>query len=1574
MKNKFLLKKVAAMTLASAMVVTGVNVPYVQPVMAEETAGDVLTALYVQKDAVTVGPLDLPVEDWTNKPEAVITESVSGVTTTANFDMTADIVIDEAGYQSLGAAEDNNLKLQGVVKLGPKWSWTDSQDIPYLQQKDFVKTDDGYKTTVTIKFRDKEADALKGIYFEIVATGFSGNITFSNTTLTEVQVASSSEQLAYTCDQSADQAVDFTGLKEEDWDNVVTTTLAEDNDDTKIDATVSNNAVFRGKITADQDLYDSLAAEDSYVKIQTVMKLGDKWDWTQGGNYPQLTKADFTANGDGTYSANFEDKYSDIAGGALHSVILRFVGIGAKGNLHISDVTISNLISKDEPLPAKDPTVMEDFESYEEGADSAATGWANVDGWKYDNVLTPVVATAGGSKALKLDLDYTKNSTETWSEAKVNKKFENGFDVSAYNQLTYDIIYPATFENFQAKVFAKNSASDTAVIDKSTSVSGTKQEDGSMKATVTIKFTPDSNKIDDLTIGTVGNSTDFKGDVYIDNITLSQEDPTKDFVEITQTPDQSGDQADISAMPAKVNLVDEKATASTLALRSYLEGLSEVNQTIFGHHNDTHKAVRKGVESDVEDITGSISGLVGIDTLSLTGVEMGEKTMKENVAKAASIDIAAAKKGAIISLSAHIPNMSNAKIKKGGDYGYDFIDCDFAETKDLSGNCAEGILNGTYTDRYNAYLDVIVDYATQLGDIPVLFRPLHECDGGWFWWGSAATDKETYKALYRYTVDYLTSHGVHNFIYVYSPGGPVLDVDKYLERYPGDDSVDVLAFDYYDDYNAGDEYNETFVKHLETTCTNLKKLADKKGKIAAISETGVRVAKPDGSDQEGILVKDNPIKGHNWYKAVGDVAAKTGMPYVLLWANFMDTNFYVPYKYNDKLGHELINEFIDYYNDDSSIFANGTNFYGKAETKKVRNINTDGSVRGYFKNLFSKSVVKEPTDILLSATNVKASDLSVTLTNDDKKVVLPVKEDSKKGLYAELTQKDLDTLGKTDIGKATLQAGKTTLSELTFISFGQDKATLPKNVIDNFELYYGDVDYLNGTFSENSAAGCSSSFSLDSKNKASGNYGGSFDYTLKSSGSEVWTGRKKSLSATDFSEYNALTLWLKPDEKDLKTVIQLVSGGQDYEVNVHAFAATKDAKYVTIPFSAFIGKDSKTNDLNPKQIEAFAIWRNSTPKEVTDITSSIVFDDIQFVNVDEKTLKLEADGYALTDEPVKTLDQTPDQSPDQNPSETPSVQPSEAPSAQPSDVPSAQPSDIPSAQPSDVPSAQPSETPSVAPSTQPSAQPSNVPSTQPSETPSVAPSTQPSTQPSNVPSTQPSETPSVQPSNVPSAQPSEAPSVQPSEAPSVQPSEVPSAQPSEAPSTAPTPSVKPDKVSGLKGSKRTNSGFTLQWNKAKNADGYSIERYVPSKKKYVQILTTKYTTKKVSGLASATTHQIRVRAYKLNNGKKIYGSYSKVVKITTYPNKVSSLSVKSKKAGQVTISWKKVSNANGYQIYRSTSKNGKYTKVKDLTKTTYVDKNAKRGKKYYYKVRAYKKTNKKFYGSFSTVKTVKVKK
>lgn len=1203
-------------------------------------------AFYSNTAKKTTDTLDLPEENWSDKKELAYDKSISDVTVTEKFTMTAKVSLDSTAYASL-EGEDDFLKIQGVVKLGDDWKWNDSQDIKQLMKDSFSQEGDTYQAEIAISFKEIEPAALKGIYFEILGSGFNGAVSVSDVTLMAVQ--ETHETVIYeNAAPSETKEVDFSSLIEESWADKDMSVLEINVSDSEVTADMAENAVVRGTITVNEELYHSLNTEGFYIKLQSVVKLGADWTWTEGKDYPYLDKNAFTKNGD-VYTSDFSVNYSDITPGALHQMIFRMVGVGAKGSYSISNVSIANVETGTAPLPVKEPSVVEDFEG---AALGDAAGWEQEAGWQYDNSVTAAVAEKNGSKQLKVGLDYTGCEAVSWSEAKIKKSFD-GLDVSAYNLLTFELTYPEAFVGFKTKVFAQNSESSTEIINKEGTMEASDLGDGMKKAVVTVKFSPNGTAITDMTLGIVGVNTSFVGEVYIDNIVLSQYDSAADFVEITSVPG-AGTTADISHMPGEVTLADVNATDTTKALYAYLKNLDSADQVLFGHQNDTHKCVGKneGVYSDTKDITGSISGIVGIDSLALTGTELGITDTSEAVAKSVEISKAAAAEGAIITLSTHMPNMSNAKITAtpDGAYRYDFSGCDFSESKDLSNNCAQEVLpGGKYNAQFTAFMDIIADYALALQEenIPVLFRPYHENSGGWFWWGAATTDVETYNALYRYTEDYLAEKGVHNFIYVYSPNGPLTSEEEYAKRYPGDDYVDIVGFDYYNDYNEYPaQYDDSFMESLRTTCQVVKGFAGKHGKVAVVAETGVRVMKADGSDNEGILVKDNPIKGQNWYRKVNQIAKEEGMSYFLVWANFSDTNFYVPYKYGEK-GQELVNEFIDYYNEDSSVFANGTNFYGTASNSAVTNTN-QGNAGGYFTNVFAKGVIMAGN--VLSANVKNASQVQFVLKNGEAVQTLNAVKNGT--VYeAAVTAEILAALGQTDIGTVSLVADGKTLVTLSFMSFGKEKDKLAENVIDNFELYYGDNDYLGGTYSENSAANCSSAFELDSANKASGSYGGAFHYHLKTSGSEVWTGRMKGLESIDYSAYNAITMWVKPDGKGQKLVIQLVSGGEDFECYLTDFVKTTEARYITIPFSQLKGKNNGTFD--PKSITKFAVWCNSIAPEgqsSVDIDSSIVFDDIQFVNVDTASLNI-VNGYAVTEQPV--VQPTPEPVPTPEPSPVP---------------------------------------------------------------------------------------------------------------------------------------------------------------------------------------------------------------------------------------------------------------------------------------------------------------------------------
>lgn len=167
-------------------------------------------------------------------------------------------------------------------------------------------------------------------------------------------------------------------------------------------------------------------------------------------------------------------------------------------------------------------------------------------------------------------------------------------------------------------------------------------------------------------------------------------------------------------------------------------------------------------------------------------------------------------------------------------------------------------------------------------------------------------------------------------------------------------------------------------------------------------------------------------------------------------------------------------------------------------------------------------------------------------------------------------------------------------------------------------------------------------------------------------------------------------------------------------------------------------------------------------------------------------------------------------------------------------------------------------------------------------------------------------------------------------------------------------------VAGLKTSSKTVSSISLKWSSVATASGYQIYRSAKKSSGYSLLATvtkTKYTHK---SLYSGTTGYYKVRAYRLEDGKKVYGSYSKVLTAKTAGYKVSKptgLKVASKSSSKISIKWKKVSKANGYFIYRSTSKSSGYKKIATLTsgkKVSYTDKKVKSKKTYYYKVVAYR--------------------
>ncbi len=211
--------------------------------------------------------------------------------------------------------------------------------------------------------------------------------------------------------------------------------------------------------------------------------------------------------------------------------------------------------------------------------------------------------------------------------------------------------------------------------------------------------------------------------------------------------------------------------------------------------------------------------------------------------------------GCIVTLSWHSVNPLTA-----GEYGPANRSWEESVIRDV-------LPGGKLHDRYNLYLDSFIEYNATLLDsegkqIPYIFRPYHEHSGDWFWWcidstenpndgtawsgnGGRLNEPEDYAALYRYTVQYLWEHGVHNLLYCVCPDRSRLPYEnlkeKWMEGYPGDDVIDLFGMDNYMDARQGSHPEggkkqfERFVGSMET----LVELAEEHGKMAALTEMGL---------------------------------------------------------------------------------------------------------------------------------------------------------------------------------------------------------------------------------------------------------------------------------------------------------------------------------------------------------------------------------------------------------------------------------------------------------------------------------------------------------------------------------------------------------------------------------------------------------------------------------------------------------------------------------------------------------------------------------------------------------------
>lgn len=144
-------------------------------------------------------------------------------------------------------------------------------------------------------------------------------------------------------------------------------------------------------------------------------------------------------------------------------------------------------------------------------------------------------------------------------------------------------------------------------------------------------------------------------------------------------------------------------------------------------------------------------------------------------------------------------------------------------------------------------------------------------------------------------------------------------MEEYEERYPGDEYVDLVGFDTYDNDPVTDEEGYTFQDTFEELVRLTDEFAKKHGKLFAVTETGVA--------SSGAALKETGNKRPKWYTEMLDIMTRPEYDccYFMLWSNYSRTgSYYTPFveEVNEDstlFGHELLDSFIEFYNNEKSI-------------------------------------------------------------------------------------------------------------------------------------------------------------------------------------------------------------------------------------------------------------------------------------------------------------------------------------------------------------------------------------------------------------------------------------------------------------------------------------------------------------------------------------------------------------------------------------------------------------------------------------------------------------------------------
>lgn len=325
-----------------------------------------------------------------------------------------------------------------------------------------------------------------------------------------------------------------------------------------------------------------------------------------------------------------------------------------------------------------------------------------------------------------------------------------------------------------------------------------------------------------------------------------------------------------------------------------LNALKQVPQKgfMFGHHDAPIYGIGWEGEQDRSDVKSVCGAYPAVMSFDLGGIELGSDQNLDKV----SFDVIRKEvikqyqRGGMSTFSWHVYNPLTGK-----------------DSWDISNaNTVSSILpGGAEYSKFQGYLDKVADFlksiTTSAGvTVPILFRPWHEHTGNWFWWGKNFCTVQQYKALWQMTYDHFEEKGVRNVLFAYSPDASPKNSFEYLERYPGDEIVDLIGVDIYQ--SNSQQYK-----------------ADLERGLRILAEVGKEHQKPIALTETGYETIPDPVW---WTQTLLPVIEKYPVSYVVVWRNAREkeNHYYAPYP-----GQISAKDFKKFYKSSKTLFI-GDNF------------------------------------------------------------------------------------------------------------------------------------------------------------------------------------------------------------------------------------------------------------------------------------------------------------------------------------------------------------------------------------------------------------------------------------------------------------------------------------------------------------------------------------------------------------------------------------------------------------------------------------------------------------------------